>query len=555
MTMKTARAVPGIILALTAWCLVGTAAAPPTLTFQKMIGDLRGKFLPGNLQSVAVDDTGTCYLLCNTGSVTTFDPTGKYVGTQKIALRWPPTYRYLCAAGSRVFSGDAGDDYPWIYSPERVGSDPGRFLHPSQVAPEPASRQVYVADTDNSRVQRFAPDNTDTPNLVLPLPAKPLQLAVRGTALAVVTDDHLLSWYDLSGADPVLVATLKIGTGVQCLAVGPGQTLVVAWNYGQIRRYALVNGALVDGGFLAHPAMEDWPRLYPAAVALTVGPEGQIWFPTDIYGKLLSLDPATDTLTDRGVAPLRAVCLGFGPNGLLYAGGYVPAGTTGPSLPVLQLPALTKVGAVPQTGDLYDDPPGGMPVWGLLPDDDGGVYVRILEHGYQKDAGALNIKKVYPDGTVKPWVDFGQLYGKRTTFHPYALHYAMAFDSAHNIVVTAFALQAVMKISPDGKTIWEASADPQGGADKVEFGDPRDLTLDSAGNIWIVDGAKNKLVCLSPEGKLLLTYGGPGGLDDLSGEGFDMPSGVATATVGGVEYLYVGDAGNNRLIKYELDLP
>jgi outer membrane protein assembly factor BamB len=269
-------------------------------------------------------------------------------------------------------------------------------------------------------------------------------------------------------------------------------------------------------------------------------------------GKLLSLDPATDVITDRGSSQVRAVCLAFGPDGLLYVGGYAPAGATGPSLPVLQWPALTKVGDFPQAGPLYKMSPE-MPIWGLLPDADGGVYVRVVEDGYLKGAGAFNFKKVYPDGTSKPFVDFGYTYGKRAVYHPLAAHYALAFDPEHNVVLASLPLESVMKLSPDGKILWEAGLEPQGGAAKLDLGDPQALALDSGGNIWVVDSQRAKLYCLSPEGKLLLTFGGPGGVDDLSGNTFDSPTAVAIATVNGVEYLYVGDAGNMRLVKYRLD--
>ena len=145
------------------------------------------------------------------------------------------------------------------------------------------------------------------------------------------------------------------------------------------------------------------------------------------------------------------------------------------------------------------------------------------------------------------------LYGPYSQLGYTIMVLTLAFDQAHNLVLTALPLQSVMKISPEGKILWEAGTDPQGGADKVDFSNPRDLALDSAGNIWVVDSGKDKLYCLSPEGKLLLTFGESSGLDDLSGQGFGDPTGVAVTTVNGVDYLYVGDAGNQRLIKYRLD--
>jgi sugar lactone lactonase YvrE len=549
--MRKSRILGGIAVLLALGGALPAGAAGPTLTFQKMIGDLRGRFLPNDLQSVAVDDSGACYAMSNGGTVAVFDPTGSYLRTAQVTGQYPWTYRYLCAVGARVFFGDAGKDFPWLFSPERVGTDPGRFQQPTMATLDPTGTQVYMADTGNNRVQRFAVDQTETPNLVLALDTPPTVVAARGQTLAVISGgDRTLSIYDLSANPPALLATRKLDSGARSVALAPNGTVIVAYAYGQVLRYTCANGALTDAGVLARAAMDDWPRFFPVGTPMVTAPDGQIWFATDVYGKLLSLDPATDTVTDHGSSPVRALCLGFGPNGLLYAGGYPSAGETGPSLAVAQLPALTKVGALPVTGSLYKG--DGLPVWGILPDDDGGVYVRVLE---KDDWTALTLKKVYPDGTVKPWLDFGQMYAKRTTFHPSAAYYALEFDAEHNILLTAFPLESVMKVTPDGKTLWEAGVVPQGGADRIEFREPRDLAQDSAGNIWVVDSGTKMLYCVSPQGKLLYTFGGPGGIDDLTGQSFGVPTGVAITTVEGNEYLYVGDAGNDRLLKYQLDLP
>jgi DNA-binding beta-propeller fold protein YncE len=552
--MRQSQILGGIAVLLALGGALPAGAAGPTLTFQKMIGDLRGRFLPHDLQSLAVDDGGSYYVMSNGGTVAVFDPAGNYLRTDTVATQWPYTYRYLCALGSRVFFGDAGKDYPWVFSPQRVGSDPGRFQQPTMATLDSTGAQVYVADTGNNRVQRFAVDQTDTPNLVIPTDTPPTCVAIRGQTLAVLMgpDNQTLTLFDLTNTPPTLLATRKLDSYARSVALAPNGGVIVAYSYGQVLRYAYANGALTDAGVLTRAAMDDWPRLFPAGTPMITAPDGQIWFATDVYGKLMSLNPATDTVTEHA-APGRDLCLGFGPNGLLCAGGYPDAGQAGPSLAVVQPPALTKVGAVPSTGSLYKG--ADVPVWGILPDDDGGVYVRVVEEGWDKGWTALDFKKVYPDGTVKPWLDFGQLYAKRTTFPPPAAYYAMEFDAARNILLTAFPLESVMKVTPDGKILWEAGVVPQGGADRVDFVEPRDLAQDSAGDIWVIDSGSKKLYCLSPAGKLLFTFGGPGGIDDLSGQTFGLPTGVAIATVEGTEYLYVGDAGNNRLLKYQLDLP
>lgn len=542
---KTLR---NLLPVLCLWLCFTPTFAAPTLSLERILGDTRGRQFPGQWLSVAIAPSGTAYLLANRGTVALYDAQGQYLRTERVPLRWPLTHKYLCPVGSRVFSGDARQDFPWVFSPERVGSDPGRFQDPSGVALDAAASQVYVADTGNSRIQRFSLDDSGAPNLVLPLPAKPTAVAVHELLLAVLTADQALSLYDLSGAEPQLRASLRIGADARRVALGPGGAALVVCQDGQVLRFTYAGGKLTDAGVLAQSAMADWPQVFPASVPLETGPDGNLWFATDTFGKLLSLDPVTDKITDRGPAPYRTLCVGFGTGHTLYLGGYPPA--DGASLTLLQLPALNNLRPFPTTGTLYRE--SGAPIWGLLPAPDGTVYVRVVEEGYQKGWPALALKRVSPDGKSQPFLDFGNLYGKRTTFAPSELRYAMAFAADGTVVLTATALQAVYKVTPEGKIVWEASASPQGGAAKLELMTPRDLALDRAGNLWVVDGGSNQVLCLSPEGKLLLTWGRYGGEDDLSGEGFDQPSGIAVAEVEGVEYLYVGDAGNRRLLKYRL---
>ena len=165
-----------------------------------------------------------------------------------------------------------------------------------------------------------------------------------------------------------------------------------------------------------------------------------------------------------------------------------------------------------------------VPIWGLLPDSDGGVYVRVVEEGYRKGWPALAIKKVYPDGRMEPFLDFGELYAVRRTFGPWECVYSLQFDAQRNIILAALPLQAVYQVAPGGKIRWEAGSQPQGGADAISFLAPRQAALDSQGRIWVVDSETDKIYCLSPQGKLLLEYGGPATWDDSLGAGFSHPT-------------------------------
>ena len=537
----------GIVL-LGVWLLASAALADaPKLTLEKIVGDLRGRVMPGQGVSVTADDAGNAYLLSTMSTVARFDADGQYVKTVKLSVQMN-NYRYISAVGSRVFVGDYQEDYPWVFGPEHAGTKPGRFAHPVMVARDAASGAVYVVDTDNQRIQRFPKGETSTPDLVLPLAVKPMAASVRGTQLAVLTVDHVITVYDLSGATPVPGPTRKLAGQTKAIALGPQGTLVVAFQSGQFAKYAVGGGTIADVKLLSASGQDQWPQLFPAAVPLITGPDGLIWFATQGYGKLLSLDPATDTVTDNGPIPGSTNAIAWDSEGRLYTTGQGRGVNPGPAISVFEMPGPKLLGPLPTNGSLTFTGPVGL--WGLLATGDGGVYVRIVEPN--RNGPTLNLKRVYPDGTIKPFAELTSL-SAGARFAPWDLFYSLELDTAHNVVLTSIYLESVLKLSPDGKVIWRAGYRPTGGSDAAEFDAPRDLALDSTGRIWVADGRKNQLFCFSPEGKLLLTYGHFGGIDDGTGEGFDNPTGIATAQVQGVDYLYVGDAGNLRILKYRIN--
>ena len=87
---------------------------------------------------------------------------------------------------------------------------------------------------------------------------------------------------------------------------------------------------------------------------------------------------------------------------------------------------------------------------------------------------------------------------------------------------------------------------------RVEAAAARDVATDSAGNVWVADSGKDQICCLSPDGKLLMRYGTHATIDDTGGKGFDRPCGLSIAEVNGREYLYVGDSGNQRIVKFQI---
>jgi hypothetical protein len=410
----------------------------------------------------------------------------------------------------------------------------------------------YVSDTGNRRIQIFAPDNTRNPAAILSLIAKPERIAVKNKDLVVATEDGSVVVYGRKGDSFSPRASQRGITGVRSVCFGPGNSVYVAQT-DSLKRYAPEKGnesVLQETATLAPSHLELWPNVFLDNVSMVSGPEGAIFFPAPQHGKFLVLDPTKDSIRECGSLPGGALAVGFAAGGTLYAAD------------AAENDGGTRIRAF-KWNDSKLSPPGtisknplyldrNVPVWGLLPDNDGGVYIRVLEEGYQKGWPALTIKKVFANGQIKPFLDFGELYGKRTTFHPSAAFYSMKFDSSRNILLAAMPLVAVYNITPDGRILWEAGRQPQGGADKIEFGMPRDVAADSRGNIWVSDFAKDSIFCLSPHGKLLCTYGHHAGVDDIDGKGFDHPSGIQIAKCDDGEFLYVGDSGNQRIVKFRI---
>jgi len=137
---------------------------------------------------------------------------------------------------------------------------------------------------------------------------------------------------------------------------------------------------------------------------------------------------------------------------------------------------------------------------------------------------------------------------------------------------------SAVAVGPDGN-IWTAErcgsnscagsdADPileldrKTGAVLKQFGKglfvmPHGLSVDHDGNVWVTDGAVkdgkgNQVFKFSPEGKLLMTLGKPGGTGDGL-DVFDAPNAVLVAPNGDI---FVGEGhaptlGNSRIMKFD----
>jgi DNA-binding beta-propeller fold protein YncE len=525
-----------------------TAAEPPSLRFEKVIGDVRGKCSDNT--SVAVADDGTTFLLMRSGHVAVFDPQGKYLKTLETQFPWPAEFHYISARGKLLLQGACTQDYPWVYSATRKGFAPGSFNGPGLVV-EDAAGTVYVADTGNKRVQIFSKGNMVTPSSIIAIAAGPAQLAVKDKLLAVASEDCSISLFEAQGNGYTLMATCKAGDRIRGVAFAPDGSLLIARS-DSLKKYSIRNGvetALDEISTIAAPRGALWPSYFPGNGPLISGPDGKIYFAAGEHNKLLSLNPADDSMLECGNLPSGAKTIAFAPDGTLL----VPSQDRNDLRIQRFKPAGGKLESAGEFSQepFYGDP--NVPVWGLLPDSDGSVYMRLLDNTPEKGWPAVAIKKISAAGKPKVFLDFGgSLYGKWTKFPPSGAYYSLKFDKDHNILFVATPLLGVYKVSTAGRILWKSGTEPLGTGEKIEFSQPRDVAGDSRGNVWVVDSEKYEIICLSPDGKLLMEYGTHGTMDDMKGEGFDKPSGISIAEVDGNEFLYVGDSGNQRIVKYQI---
>lgn len=545
-----------VVLGLTvAGCVWGheTLAAPapvPRFHFVKNVGDMRGMGVH-NL-SVAVTASGRTYLLMQSGRIAVFDAGGRYLHSLHRDTPWPPERWSLATRDEQVFLCDARADFPFLRSARRQGTAPGRFASP-RAAVVARTGNLFVADTGNNRVQVFA-DGTATRLIsTLQLQKPPTALAVRNQRLGVVLDRSEARVYTLHGRRFTLQARGEVGPFAQALALGPNGDLFVAFNgkpdHYELKRYRLTGPALEPAGTVAPSFMDEWPNFFPAPVPLTTGPGGRIWFAARDRGTVLSLDPRTDEVTVRLTGLDDPTAVAF------TGGGQLLVAVRHATVLAFDRAAATGTGATPVRAwnRLYDE--ALVPIWGLLAAPDGSLLLRVVEKGWRKGWPAFTVEKVGPRGKGTTFLDFGPLFARRTRFAPWEGFYALAVDGAGDILMAVHPLLSVVKVNAAGQVVWEAGPQPRGGADAVAFGQPRDLAIDSRGNIWVVDAKRNEILCLSPRGKLLTRFGRYANVDDTRGRGFDAPSGIAVTDPGRGEYLYVGDAGNQRLVKYRLEYP
>lgn len=129
----------------------------------------------------------------------------------------------------------------------------------------------------------------------------------------------------------------------------------------------------------------------------------------------------------------------------------------------------------------------------------------------------------------------------------------LATDPAGNVYVTDAGKHRVIKLSPRGRYLGKLGGK---GAGEGRIRAPMDVATDSSGNVYVVDSASQRVLKFGSSGSLVLKWGGEGSGDGKFGanpEGSQAPGGPFGIAVDTAGYVYVNDAINFRVQKFTSD--
>lgn len=207
------------------------------------------------------------------------------------------------------------------------------------------------------------------------------------------------------------------------------------------------------------------------------------------------------------------------------------------------VPASADVAFLRQIGGQDGKEPGQF----ALPD---GVGVDNAGNVWVADSQNNRIQRFSLDGEVLPFPAFAKG-GWSQARGRFKLPYDVDADALGNLFVADTQNHRIQKFSPEGRFVrmWGRNGgDGTPGVGPGEMDQPRGLTVDPFGNVWVADHENARVLKFDNDGKLLLTLGANGG-DGSFGEGageFNSPRGICTDPGGTI---YVADDVNHRIVK------
>ncbi|WP_208506260.1 SMP-30/gluconolactonase/LRE family protein, partial [Roseivirga sp. E12] len=185
-----------------------------------------------------------------------------------------------------------------------------------------------------------------------------------------------------------------------------------------------------------------------------------------------------------------------------------------------------------------------------------GLTIDQSDNIYVAELTSKTIRKISPTGEVTTFVGSASNFTEKDgtgSDAGFSGPIGMASDALGNLYVSDNTTSSIRKITPSGVVTTIAGTGVRGYMDgtgaAAQFSEPKDLAVDSKGNIFIADHGNDRIRKITPTG-LVTTFAGSGERKLIDGVGtsaaFNRPFGI---TIDGSDNLYVADNNNHSIRK------
>ena len=165
--------------------------------------------------------------------------------------------------------------------------------------------------------------------------------------------------------------------------------------------------------------------------------------------------------------------------------------------------------------------------------------ISIGSSGTIHVAGSDRIREYNPSGSLLAELMFVSSSADGQFSNPRGI----TTDPSGNVYVADFGQRRIQRFDPDGNFLVEWGSSGSGNG---QFNQPHDLAADSSGSVYVADTVNRRIQKFDSDGDFLAKWGSLG-----TGDGqFNNPAGISVAPSGNV---YVADTNNNRIQKFDSD--